>query len=156
MVHVISYQHGYAIIAYKNEEFWDRISQISRYIQYNPIIRTVDGLSRALQIPPLVKVTTTMNKFLCYSTIFSLHVAALYKVARTRYVESLSSLVIITVTRWCIYGVMISVPVSSAGRSWDRSPIWSNERLLNWYVLLLRYARSNKEKEQILVGLESG
>jgi len=32
----------------------------------------------------------------------------------------------------------------------------ANQGLLNWYLLLLRYARSIKEKEERLVGLESG
>ena len=36
------------------------------------------------------------------------------------------------------------------GRSWVRCPIGSNPRLKKWYLLLLRYARRIKEKEQIL------
>ena len=40
------------------------------------------------------------------------------------------------------------------GRSSVRSPVGSNHRLYNWYLLLVRYARSIKKKEQRLVGSE--
>ena len=51
---------------------------------------------------------------------------------------------------------MVNVLASSvvAGRSWFGAPIGSNQRLDNWYLLLLRYARSIKEKEQRLVSSE--
>jgi hypothetical protein len=51
-----------------------------------------------------------------------------------------------------IGGVMVSVLASSVLERWFDS----NQRLYNWYMLLLRYARSIEEKEQRLVGSESG
>ena len=36
-----------------------------------------------------------------------------------------------------IGGVMVSVLASKCGRSWFRAPVGSNQRLENWYVLLL-------------------
>jgi hypothetical protein len=37
-----------------------------------------------------------------------------------------------------------------------RAPMALNQRLYNWYVLLLRSARSIKEKEKRLAGSDSG
>ena len=47
-----------------------------------------------------------------------------------------------------ISAVMVSVLASSVVDSWIRYPIVSNERQYNWYLLLLNYARSIKEKKQ--------
>jgi hypothetical protein len=54
-----------------------------------------------------------------------------------------------------IGGVLVSVLASSAVGPGFES-IESNQKLLNWYVLLLRYARNIKEIEQRLGGSESG
>ena len=41
------------------------------------------------------------------------------------------------------------------GRSCVRAPMVLNQRIYNWYVLLLHSARSIKEKEKRLVGSDS-
>ena len=51
-----------------------------------------------------------------------------------------------------IGGVMLSVLVSSAVDHGFEPLVRLNQRLLNWYLLLLRLACSIKEKEQRLVG----
>jgi hypothetical protein len=52
----------------------------------------------------------------------------------------------------CIGGVMVSVLASSVVDRWFES----RSSQAKQYLLLLCYARSIKEKEQILVGSESG
>ena len=40
---------------------------------------------------------------------------------------------------YLIGGVMVSILALSVLDPWDRAPVWSNQRLYNWYVLLLYY-----------------
>ena len=40
---------------------------------------------------------------------------------------------------YLIGGVMVSMLALSVLDPWDRAPVWSNQRLYNWYVLLLCY-----------------
>ena len=55
-----------------------------------------------------------------------------------------------------IHGVMVSGDVMECGQLWVRAQVRSNQRLLNWYLLLLCKACSIKEKEQRLADSESG
>jgi len=47
-------------------------------------------------------------------------------------------------------------PPMRFGRSWGRVLVVSNQRLCNWYMLVLRWTHNIKECRQRLVGSESG
>jgi hypothetical protein len=65
-------------------------------------------------------------------------------------------------TTWFVWGffwyssriqrIQLSACSREWGRSWVRALVGSTQWLYNWYVLLLRYSRSTKKKEQILAG----
>jgi hypothetical protein len=52
-----------------------------------------------------------------------------------------------------IIGVMVRL---HCGGSWVRAQVGQNQRLYNWYLLLLRWARTIKKKEHRMMGLEWG